>query len=253
MTPAETRDRVLLRSILAPNPGESLYLLSDLSEPFFSQCRWFTAPGGVIVWFSGLADPSLQSAGAAEAVSRALASAAPALPAAAWLKVPVAHVEVWRRHYDLEDEETLVSMLLPREIHVDPLDATLESSDENLEELLDVYADYPENFFEPSGMKDNVYAVVRAGGRVVSVAGTHTFSPEEGVAAIGNVVTRRDSRGRGYAQRAVACAVEELRRRGCATIGLHVAEANHAAVRCYQRMGFTVAARLTQAWARRRE
>lgn len=254
----ETSNKTLLRGLFAATPGESLYLWSDLSEPFFSHCRWFASVGrgraqGVVLLYSGLSDPSLQSAGSPMAVAAVLNSAAPLLPAEAWFKAPESHAESWRRFYHLEDEERLLSMLLPPETQLNTKGAQVLDGDMNLEELLEVYADYPGHFFEPSGMKDNIYAVVREHGRVVSIAGTHTYSPEQGVAALGNVVTRRDSRGRGFARRAVAAVAAEARRRGCRVIGLHVAEDNRAAIQCYSRMGFSTAARLVQAWARRRD
>ena len=48
-------------------------------------------------------------------------------------------------------------------------------------------------------IESGVYYGVLEGSSLVAAAGTHVFAPDEGVAAIGNVYTRRDQRGRGFA------------------------------------------------------
>ena len=45
-----------------------------------------------------------------------------------------------------------------------------------------------------------VYYGIRRGGRLVAAAGTHVISPTYGLAAVGNVYTHRDMRGRGFAK-----------------------------------------------------
>ncbi len=68
------------------------------------------------------------------------------------------------------------------------------------------------------------------------MAGTHLVSRDEGAAAIGNVYTRRDRRGRGLSKRVTSAVLDALE--GIGTIGLNVRADNPAAIRVYESLGF---------------
>ena len=74
----------------------------------------------------------------------------------------------------------------------------------------------------------------------MAAAGTHLLVPAEGVAAIGNVYTQQDRRGRGLATQVTGAVVAELVRISPAldVIALNVNMTNDAALRVYQRLGF---------------
>src|SRR5262245_39604626 len=60
----ETRDKAELRDLLAVDPVCAAYLLGDLVEPFFSQCRWLVASyrdrlEGAVLLYTGLSVPAL--------------------------------------------------------------------------------------------------------------------------------------------------------------------------------------------------
>jgi predicted GNAT family acetyltransferase len=74
----------------------------------------------------------------------------------------------------------------------------------------------------------------------VAAAGTHLAVPEEGVAAVGNVYTRRDRRGRGLAGRLTGAVVEALGRMNIPVVALNVSRQNAAAIRVYERLGFAI-------------
>ena len=59
---------------------------------------------------------------------------------------------------------------------------------------------------------NGVYYGVRVAGRLVAAAGTHVISPEARLAAVGNVMTHRDFRDRGYAKTATSAVTQELLR-----------------------------------------
>ena len=71
---------------------------------------------------------------------------------------------------------------------------------------------------------------------LVAAAGTHLLAREEGAAAIGNVYTRRDRRGRGLGRLATSAVLAELS--GVETIGLNVRPDNDAALHLYESLGF---------------
>ena len=92
------------------------------------------------------------------------------------------------------------------------------------------------DFFYPSMVSDGVFFGVYEGDALVAVAGTHLVSREEGAAAIGNVYTRRDRRGRGLGGAVTTAALRELA--DIETVGLNVRADNGAAIRVYESLGF---------------
>src|SRR5258706_10855931 len=55
------------------------------------------------------------------------------------------------------------------------------------------------DFFSPSMLDDGVFYGLWENEQLVAAAGTHPVVPAEDIAAVGNVYTRRDRRGRGLA------------------------------------------------------
>lgn len=113
----------------------------------------------------------------------------------------------------------------------------------NLAALRALYASaYPGNWFDSRMLATGQYHGVWDGDALVCVAGVHVFSPAYAVAALGNVTTALSHRGRGLAGRVTAAVCRSLAAAGVTTIGLNVRADNAAAVRCYERLGFVVAA-----------
>ena len=82
------------------------------------------------------------------------------------------------------------------------------------------------------------------------MAGTPAFAPTEGVAVLGNIVTSTHHRRKGLGQAVTSGVVRQLLDRGCRHVGLHVETANHAAIACYEKLGFRRHSRVTQFLAR---
>jgi len=74
------------------------------------------------------------------------------------------------------------------------------------------------------------------GTALVAAAGTHLLAREEGAAAIGNVYTRHDRRGRGLGRLTTSAVLGELS--GVETIGLNVRADHEAALHLYESLGF---------------
>ena len=92
------------------------------------------------------------------------------------------------------------------------------------------------DFFFPSMVADGVFHGIYEGAALVAAAGTHLLAREEGAAAIGNVYTRRDRRGRGLGRLVTSAVLGELS--GVETIGLNVRADNDAALHLYESLGF---------------
>jgi ribosomal protein S18 acetylase RimI-like enzyme len=92
------------------------------------------------------------------------------------------------------------------------------------------------DFFFPSMVADGVFHGIHEDTALVAAAGTHLLAREEGIAAIGNVYTRRDRRRLGLGRLVTSAVVGELA--GVETVGLNVRADNDAAVHLYESLGF---------------
>jgi GNAT superfamily N-acetyltransferase len=96
---------------------------------------------------------------------------------------------------------------------------------------------YPGNWFDPRMLETGCYYGIRDGGKIVSAAGIHVYSPRYKAAALGNITTHPDYRGRGLSKSVTARLCQELRKT-VDYIGLNVRADNAAAVAAYTRLGF---------------
>lgn len=98
----------------------------------------------------------------------------------------------------------------------------------------------PDAFAAPQIEQGVFYGIENGAGGLAAVGGTHVVDAASGVAAIGNMYTRPDCRGRGYAGVILAAIVETVRTNGAHTIVLNVDQRNTGARRLYEKHGFRV-------------
>lgn len=87
-------------------------------------------------------------------------------------------------------------------------------------------------------LQQETYHGIRESDELVAVAGTHIVSVNEKVAALGDIYTRRDRRGRGLSTQVTNAVVAKLMKIDLASIVLNVRESNVAAIHVYERIGF---------------
>jgi GNAT superfamily N-acetyltransferase len=242
----ETRDKQQLRALLATDPVAAGYLLGDLVEPFFSQCRWLVAGyrgrlEGAVLVYTGLSVPALLSYGAPDAVTAVLEHYAAELPDMCYAKFSLDHADIFPGFYQLEHVERLwvlgietAALKVPGRLR----EATRLSKSTPIEPIVALYEDYPGNYFEPSQLESGLYFGSYSEARLIAIAGTHVLAPTEGVAVLGNIVTATDSRGRGYATACTVRLIEALAAMGCSTVALQVAADNPTAIASYRNLGF---------------
>ncbi len=244
----ETCDKQLLRSVLARDPIGAIYLLGDLDDLTFSHCRWFVdGERGVLLLYSELAVPAVLPFGdVAAIVGQAL------LPDRFYTKLSESDRALFR-DWRLSDPDELYVMGLTGFRPTDPIPGLKLCRVADGAPLVPLYDDYPGNYFSPVQVPSAYYVAAYFDGRLVAAAGTHAWAPEEGAAAIGNVVTAVPYRGRGIGRAVVGYLCEELLARGCRQIGLHVNRFNRPAINCYRGLGFSIHSEITQWTATRRK
>jgi GNAT superfamily N-acetyltransferase len=235
-------DVAAIRSILAADPAWSIYALGDLAPGFFERSEWFCPPGGaqaLVLLFRGFDTPVLFAWGEVEGVAAVLDEIG--REPAVYLHVRPEIVPVLVRRYEITGLKEMCRMVLDAEAcRPAACDGVVRLSAADLGDLERLYADGRESgeapdFFFPSMLDEGVFFGVREGRELVAAAGTHLVVPGEGVAAVGNVYTRRDRRGRGLAAKTTSAVVNEL---AGLTVALNVSRKNETAIRVYERLGF---------------
>jgi ribosomal protein S18 acetylase RimI-like enzyme len=232
-----------IRALLESDRCWAVYALGDLVPARFRDCTWYHAPGeALVLLYRAFATPVLITLGKPSAVGELLEEIGPEREM--YLHVRPEIVPLLRTRHDIRHEKTMWRMVLDAASYhsAEPGDA-VRLGPADAPALRRLYGDgepagEAPDFFADVMLEEGVFFGVWEGSELVAAAGTHLVAPEESVAAVGNIYTRRDRRGRGLGTRLTAAVVGELLRRRLRTIALNVHEHNAAAIRVYERLGF---------------
>jgi ribosomal protein S18 acetylase RimI-like enzyme len=230
-----------IHNILKSDPIWSAYALADLREDLLPLCRWSVAENGLTLIFTGLEPPILLTVGESGDVAEALAQAE--LPDEVYLSVREAHLPAVERWYDVAVRQVMVRMALGQGVELTPVIQSLTrlspTDVPRVEALIAQGGPFAPDGFAPYQVADGFFFGVEDGtGGLVAVGGTHIINRKEGVAALGNVYTRSDSRGKGYARAITTEIVSQLRAAGLPLLVLNVNSENTIARKLYDSMGF---------------
>lgn len=242
-------DRNVIADFARRNPLLHLYELGDLDDFFWPDTLWFGLEDDVgqlcqvALLYSGqslpvvLAIPEPPLA----AMRQLLMHIRRLLPRRFYAHLQSDTVAVFAADYAIEEHggHWKMGLVEPARLsHVDMANVVpLTAAD--LPAIMALYrAAYPRNWFTPHMLASGFYYGYRDGSQLASVAGVHTFSQTFEAAALGNVATHPDWRGRGLARRVCARLCLALQAAGIRHIGLNVKVDNAAAIACYERLGF---------------
>ncbi len=243
----ETRDRDRLEQFLRRDPTLHFYEIGDLDDFFWPRTRWFAwSRGGewesVALLYTGGELPALLalSRPGNRAMSALLRELGGTLPDRVYVHAAPGVEEALRATHGLEPHGLHVKMWREPGGDLPPPRHAVEwlgTGDAGRAEAFYREA-YPGNWFEPFMLETGCYAgMAREDGSLMSVAGVHVVSLPQRVAALGNIATHPDLRGHGLAGEVTAAVCSRLA--GVTDgIGLNVLGENHAARRCYGRLGF---------------
>jgi ribosomal protein S18 acetylase RimI-like enzyme len=244
-------DKHEIRTLLRRDPAWCVYALGDLSPHMFGKTQWFLSgftPDLTLV---------LHDYGTSILFAMGAGSIREALDHVIW---PV-HLQVQRdaldevaRHAALTAVRLMWRMVWTGSTSPDIPASVTRLGVDDVAALLRLYADgeasgESPDFFYPSMVTDGVFFGVYEGDALVAAAGTHLLAREESAAAIGNIYTRRDRRGRGMGRLVTSSVLGTLR--GIETIGLNVRADNDAAIHLYESLGFVRHCQFYEALANR--
>jgi ribosomal protein S18 acetylase RimI-like enzyme len=244
------KDVERLEEFLKPSPIENAYMLGYLDPKYGDECRWYTMTDDekrvqtLILSFDGLSRPAIFVSGKPAGVTPLLRKFKDELPDVAHARVSNALLDAVGTNYEFPKPLNLMSRMgLSRsEFHArddgEPDDEVVTLSHRDTAAIMRTYAAWPDHFFDPYQLGSGLYFGIRGDGEdIASIAGIHTVSDRYDVAAIGNLVTHPDYRGRGYAKRCTRILLRALYER-VGLVTLDVQTGNVPAIRTYQHFGF---------------
>ncbi len=242
--PLDAADADLLAR-LSRDPVGCAYMLGDLDMPYAEQARWFGLRGeqgtldGVLLVYEGLSVPAVLTSGGGDEVEALLLATHGDLPRQFYAHIRTHHRDAMEPFYDVSGAKEMIRMGLDRARYRPCSDpgGVFPLSHPDTGAIMQLYMHYPDNFFEPAQLDTGLYFGVREGDELASVAGIHVFSERHDIAAIGNIVTHSDHRGRGLASKCVRRLLDALFEK-VDHVALNVEVGNEAAIACYRKFGF---------------
>jgi ribosomal protein S18 acetylase RimI-like enzyme len=238
-------DPAEIRALLQTDPRWAVYALGDLAPDLFQDSFWLRSANGspaLLLLYRGFETPVLFTLGDAARVPTLLGEMNH--DGNLYLHVRPEILPVLRTGYDIPHAVAMWRMTLnPADYRPAPTAGAERLGPAEVAALERLYADGAEtgespHFFLPSMVREGVFFGMYEGTELIAAAGTHLVVPQEGVAAIGCVYTRRDRRGRGLGACVTSAVVNELLRMRLAIVALNVSQENTRAARVYERLGF---------------
>lgn len=217
-----------------------VYELGDLDPREAPHTAWFASDRAAFLVYNGLSTPTIAALahGDPAALHDLLAEHAHELPSRFYAHLTPGVEAALAPTHRLEALGRHLKMALDGEPRGEPGETELLAPAHAGEALAFYRVAYPGAYFEPVNLERGPYVAIRERGAIAAIAGVHVYSPVMRVAALGNIATHPDARGRGLAGRATAALCKKLRADGIETIGLNVKLDNPAAIACYRRLGF---------------
>ncbi len=249
-----TRDRELLRKFLEGDRLRAAYAICDLEEREFARSKWGIAtrsgePVAVVLEYGGLTPQPLFVMGDCEAITAILRDVI--RPRLVYLAADESLLPAVERVYRVDPGPQMVRMWVNRQMFKPELGPAVRLSPVDIVDVNRLYGLGFSGWLPAEAIGHGVYYGVRVAGRLIAAAGTHVISPEGKLAAVGNVMTHVDFRGRGFAKLTTSSVTQELLRT-CDEVVLNVRADNPPAIAAYRALGYSDHCRFEERLAHRR-
>jgi ribosomal protein S18 acetylase RimI-like enzyme len=236
-----TTDRSLLRAFLESDRLYAAYAICDLEEREFNRTRWGLArdgdtPVAVVLEYNGPTPQPLFVMGRRDGIEAVLRDVIH--PRLAYVAVPSDTLPAIETVYRVDPGPLMVRMWVDR-TRFRPYPATVERLlPSEIGDLNRLYQLGFASWLPPATVAEGVYYGMRVNGQLIAAAGTHVVSRTARLAVVGNVLTKPDYRGRGFATAVTGAVTAELLR-DCDQVALNVRADNPPALNAYRRLGYT--------------
>lgn len=249
-----TRDRQLLRTFLEQDRLRAAYAICDLDEKEFGRTRWGVAAEdgrvtAVVLEYTGLTPQPLFVMGDPAGVGAIVRDVV--RPRLVYLAADPRHLPELSKLYRIDAGPPMIRMWVDRTMFRPVSGLALRLLPAEIGDLNRLYGLGFTSWLPADAIASGVYYGVRVGGKLIAAAGTHVISRSSGLAAVGNVMTHPDHRGRGYAKLTTSAVTQELLRT-CEQIVLNVRSDNPPAIAAYRALGYREHCRFEERLARRR-
>ena len=239
-----TAERAAIEAYLRRDPYLHVYELGDLDPREAEHATWIANEpvDAVVLLYRGLASPTIVALAHDDpaALHALLAASAQALPPRFHAHLTPGLEAALGPHYHAQLIGHHLKMGLGAPVAEQVDDAIVRITPQHAAQAVAFYAaSYPTSYFEPVSLERGPYVAIRDAHGIAAIAGVHVYSPTLRVASLGNIATRPDARGRGYARR-VTAALCRLLQAEVDVLGLNVQADNAAAIACYRAVGFDV-------------
>lgn len=246
-------DRLQIEKFLREHTFLNLYALGDLDKFFWDYTTWYALTKEeqikqlVLLYTKSDLPVLLGLSTKVDELKEFLRLLLPLLPKRFYAHFSGDGVKVLEQDYQIQSHGEHYKMALTDKSRLDiDTSQAIALSVENTEELTQLYnLSYPGNWFEPQMLKTGCYYGIRRGNTLVSVAGVHVYSEDYLVAALGNITTHPQWRGKGLGT--IVCAkLCQVLLETVEHIGMNVKADNQSAIACYKKLGFTSIATYTE-------
>jgi ribosomal protein S18 acetylase RimI-like enzyme len=235
-----TRDRALLRRFLEHDRLRAAYAICDLEEREFARSKWGIAlrsgePIALALEYGGLTPQPLFVMGEGDGVAAILREVIK--PRLVYLAADEQLLESVERVYRVDPGPQMLRMWVNRQMFQPVHGPVARLAPVDIVDLNRLYGLGFTGWLPAESIAYGVYYGIRVSGRLVAAAGTHVISPEGRLAAVGNVMTHADQRGRGFAKSTTSAVTQELLRT-CDEVVLNVRADNPPAIAAYRALGY---------------
>ncbi len=235
-----TRDKGLLREFLSRDRLRAGYAVADLDEREFAKTHWGVAyeagePTAVVLEYGGLTPQPLFVMGDADGILAILRDVI--RPRLAYLAADEALLAPIGAVYRVDPGPPMIRQAVNRASFRPVQGPVQRLVGADIVDLNRLYGLGFAGWLPADSIAKGVYYGVRVAGRLVAAAGTHVVNPQDKIAAVGNVITHVDFRGRGFAKQTTSAVTQELLRT-CDDVVLNVRADNPPALAAYHSLGY---------------
>jgi ribosomal protein S18 acetylase RimI-like enzyme len=243
-------DKSAIWTFLRQNAELQIYCIGDLDDFFWPDTTWYglVEDGNIqsiALVYAGMEVPTLLMfyEDSPDSSLKLLECIKPVLPEKFYAHLSPVLVEAFGKQNIIEDYGVHFKMALRK--------TPFEINDVNIRRLSVVdlpviqkfyLIAYPQNWFDKRMLETKKYFGYFINDRLAGIAGIHVYSREYKVAALGNIATHPDYRGKqiGFRLTSTICCdlIKEVD-----YIGLNVKADNESAIKCYNKTGFVIIGR----------